>query len=86
MILILRCLQNLNQELTINLICEFKQLTDKEKIDYINYQIKELKKDIERNSIKHKKIPDNIDIQYKDTNDLRELRDRVYNKILEYID
>ena len=70
----------------INLICEFKQLTDKEKIDYINYQIKELKKDIEINSIKHKKIPDNIDIQYKDTNDLRELRDRVYNKILEYID
>lgn len=70
----------------INLICEFKPLSDEEKLEYINYQIIELKKDMDKNSIKHKKIPEDLKIEYKDTDDLRELRDRVYNKILEYID
>lgn len=70
----------------INLICEFTPLDDNDKLKYINYQIQEFKKNINTNSIKHKKIPDEICIEYKDTDDLRELRDRVYNKMMEYIE
>ncbi len=70
----------------INLICEFTPLDDNDKLKYINYQIQEFKENINTNSIKHKKIPDEICIEYKDTDDLRELRDRVYNKMMEYIE
>lgn len=70
----------------INLICEFTPLDDEDKLKYINYQIQEFKENIDTNSIKHKKIPEEIDINYQDTDDLRELRDRVYNKLMEYID
>lgn len=69
----------------INLICEFKPLSDMEKMDFIKYQIEEFKKGIELSSINHKKIPENIDIEYKDTDDLRELRDIVYNNLMEFI-
>ena len=70
----------------INLICEFTPLDDNEKLRYINYQIQDFKEKINTNAIKHKKIPDEICIEYKDTDDLRELRDRVYNKMMEYIE
>lgn len=70
----------------INLICEFTSLSDVDKLKYINYQIQEFKENLNTNTIKHKEIPEEISIDYKDTDDLRELRDRVYNKMMEYID
>lgn len=69
----------------INLICEFTPLNDSEKIEFIQYQISEFKKDISKNSVPHKKIPEHIDIEYKDTDDLRELKNRIYDKMQEYI-
>lgn len=70
----------------INLICEFTPLDDNDKLEYINYQVKEFRESIDINSMKHKEIPDDINIEYRDTDDLRELRDRVYNKMMEYIE
>ena len=70
----------------INLICEFNPLNDDEKLEFIKHQIQEFKKDIKSNSISHKKIPENINIEYQDTDDLREIKDRIYNKMQEYID
>ena len=70
----------------INLICEFNPLNDDEKLEFIKHQIQEFKKDIKSNSISHKKIPENINIEYQGTDDLREIKDRIYNKMQEYID
>lgn len=70
----------------INLICQFTPLNDKDKEDYITYQIDSFKRDLKLNKIKHKKIPKKINIRYDDTDDLRELKDRVYNKMQEYIE
>jgi len=70
----------------INLICEFTPLSDKDKLKYIKHQIDEFKENISANSITHKKILNKINIEYKDTDDLRELRDRVFNKMIKYIE
>ncbi len=70
----------------ISLICEFIPLNNEEKENYINHLINEFKNDLHKENISHKAIPDNLDIKYMDTDDLREIKERVYSKLMEYIE
>lgn len=70
----------------LNIICEFIPLNIKEKEQYINHLIYEFKNNLEENKIKHKPIPEKLDIKCSDTDDLREIKDRIYNKLMKYID
>ena len=69
----------------IDLICQLLPLTEEEKKEYINFQIEELKKDMTNANIEFEDFSENISIQYNDTDDLRELKSRVFREVIKYI-
>lgn len=70
----------------LNLICEFDVLDTKEKEAYINYQIEECIKKMKEKNIDVKFEAKDIQVEYRDTDDLREIKNRVLEKISLFLD
>jgi len=72
-------------ESRVNLICEFTPLTMEEKKEYINFQINCCMEKMKKEGMKIKFKAKDISVSYNDTDDLREIKNRILNKISEYI-
>lgn len=72
-------------ESRVNLICEFDPLTKKEKEKYVKFQIDCCIEKMTKEGIDVKFSDDDIEIDVDDTNDLREIKNRILNKISEFI-
>ena len=72
-------------ESRVNLICEFTPLTVEEKKEYINFQINSCIEKMKKEEINVKFKLEDILIPYTDTDDLREIRNRILNKISEFL-
>ena len=72
-------------ESRVNLICEFMPLTPAEKKEYIIFQINCCIEKMKREGLEIKFKPEDITILYNDTDDLREIKNRILNKISEFV-
>ena len=72
-------------ESRVNLICEFIPLSLDEKKEYINFQIDYCIEKMKKEGLKVKFKHEDIIISYNDTDDLREIKNRILNKISEFI-
>lgn len=72
-------------ESRINLICEFMPLTLAEKKEYVIFQINCCIEKMKKEGLKINFKPEDITISYNDTDDLREIKNRILNKISEFI-
>lgn len=72
-------------ESRVNLICEFMPLTLAEKKEYVIFQINCCIEKMKKEGLKIKFKPEDINISYNDTDDLREIKNRILNKISEFI-
>ncbi|MBP3635482.1 MAG: ATP-dependent Clp protease ATP-binding subunit [Bacilli bacterium] len=72
-------------ESRVNLICEFMPLTLAEKKEYVNFQIGCCIEKMKKEGLKIKFKPEDIIISYNDTDDLREIKNRILNKISEFV-
>lgn len=72
-------------ESRINMICEFVPLTKQQKEEYINYQIKSCIAEMKANKIAVNFKKKDVIVSYEDTDDLREIKNRILNKISELI-
>ena len=72
-------------ESRVNLICEFTPLTMEEKKEYINFQVNSCIEKMKKEEINVKFKLEDILIPYTDTDDLREIRNRILNKISEFL-
>lgn len=72
-------------ESRVNLICEFTPLTSKEKKKYVKFQMNCFKEKIKKENPKVNINLKNIEIQYEDTDDLREIKKRVLDKMSEFL-
>ena len=70
----------------IDLICKFLPLNMKEKQEYINFQMEIFKNDVEKENLKFNKFPKNLAVRFDDTDDLREIKSRVFNELIKYIE
>ena len=76
---------SLEFESRVNLICEFTPLTIEEKKEYIKFQINSCIEKMKKEGIDIKFKSKDIVIPFNDTDDLREIKSRVLNKISEFI-
>ena len=67
------------------MICEFVPLTKQQKEEYINYQIKSCIAEMKANKIAVNFKKKDVIVSYEDTDDLREIKNRILNKISELI-
>lgn len=72
-------------ESRINMICEFVPLTNQQKEEYINYQIESCIVEMKTKKIAVNFKKEDIIINYEDTDDLREIKNRILNRISELI-
>lgn len=72
-------------ESRVNLICEFMPLTLAEKKEYVIFQINCCIEKMKKEGLKINFKPEDITISYNDTDDLREIKNRILNKISEFI-
>lgn len=72
-------------ESRVNLICEFMPLTPAEKKEYIIFQINCCIEKMKKEGLEIKFKPEDITIPYNDTDDLREIKNRILNKISEFV-
>lgn len=72
-------------ESRVNLICEFMPLTLAEKKEYVLFQINCCIEKMKKEGLKINFKPEDITISYNDTDDLREIKNRILNKISEFI-
>ena len=72
-------------ESRVNLICEFMPLSLAEKKEYVNFQINCCIEKMKKEGLKIKFKPEDITISYNDTDDLREIKNRILNKISEFV-
>ncbi len=72
-------------ESRVNLICEFTPLTIEEKKEYINFQINCCIEKMKKEGMDIKFKSKDISVSYNDTDDLREIKNRILNKISEFI-
>lgn len=72
-------------ESRVNMICEFTPLSLAEKKEYINFQINDCIEKMKKEGIEIKFKTEDIAIPYNDTDDLREIKNRILNKISEYV-
>lgn len=72
-------------ESRVNMICEFTPLSLSEKKEYINFQINDCIEKMKKEGIEIKFKTEDIAIPYNDTDDLREIKNRILNKISEYV-
>lgn len=69
----------------IDLICKLLPLTIEEKKKYVEFQIEDLKNDMKNENIEFEDFSGKISIQYDDTDDLREIKSRVFREVIKYI-
>lgn len=69
----------------IDLICELLPLTIEEKKKYVEFQIEDLKNNMKNENIEFEEFSEKISIQYEDTDDLREIKSRVFRETIKYI-
>ena len=72
-------------ESRVNLICEFMPLTLAEKKEYVIFQINCCIEKMKKEGLKINFKPEDITISYNDTDDLREIKNKILNKISEFI-
>lgn len=72
-------------ESRVNLICEFMPLSLAKKKEYVNFQINCCIEKMKKEGIKIKFKPEDITISYNDTDDLREIKNRILDKISEFV-
>lgn len=72
-------------ESRVNLICEFMPLTLAEKKEYVIFQINCCIEKMKKEGLKINFKPEDITISYNDTDDLRKIKNRILNKISEFI-
>ena len=72
-------------ESRVNLICEFTPLTYEEKAQYVRFQINRCLEKMKKNDININFKASDVDVIFSDTDDLREIKNRILNKISELL-
>ncbi len=72
-------------ESRVNLICEFTPLTYEEKAQYVRSQINRCLEKMKKNDININFKASDVDVIFSDTDDLREIKNRILNKISELL-